>query len=431
MRWQGMFLLPLTQSRLSFTLCHMSRVVTSFTPLRHIQRNKNTYLQLEANQFEVKSSTNFYHDVIQFLNDTSISWCERNICGKKILAIEPIENGNEFKLGLHLINGTAYLDPKTCKDLTDNRKLPFKTLIHLHEDVWHNKNDIAKARILAKLNRINNRWFARKTHVRRIPKATAIEFLEEHHLWGSTRAKFNYGLFVKNSNGQEEDLIAVATFSPRRHINRHEGSRLFRSHELIRYCSKKDETVVGGITKLIARFCNEFAPDDLVTCIDRDWGDGGGWAKLGFESVQIMPPLVMVIEGKAKRFTRKYLVGAGMDTIEKKDKARQGRPRADYDVLKELEQVENCEMANQCLLKHGLYPVFDAGVERRMLVIDEVSTLHRHAKSKRHELGLEDIVVPDFINVMDLWGQSSPSFPKKYYSANKGVNFLLESSCSR
>ena len=48
--------------------------------------------------------------------------------------------------------------------------------------------------------------------------------------------------------------------------------------------------MVGGISKLLSAFAREAGPDEIVTVIDRDWGEGGGWATLGFRPLRRLPP---------------------------------------------------------------------------------------------------------------------------------------------
>ena len=108
-----------------------------------------------------------------------------------------------------------------------------------------------------------------------------MEFLQSNHLWGATRAKYYYGLFERCPQGNLV-AVAVATFSSRRKVFRKD--RIYRSHELLRYCSLRDTTVVGGISKLCKKFIQEAAPDDIVTVVDRDWGCGSGWHSMSFET---------------------------------------------------------------------------------------------------------------------------------------------------
>ena len=343
---------------------------------------------------------------------------------------------------LHVIptpNATSDpMPPHLCKMLTDNDigdagpRFPWDTIIHLHQDVWGNKTDIVKARISARVNRVKCSY-ARKTILKRIDKPTAMQFLERHHLWGATKAKHNYGLLDKSTG----ELLAVATFSPRRHVQRGTSSRPHRSHELIRYCSRRDGRVAGGITKLVAGFCRDLAlaPDDLVTCIDRDWGDGGGWGGLGFEGVGVLPPLVMVVGGDG---VRRYLVGAGVGpqrsnngertgiqgTGGDKEKARRGRPGISLALYHALDETANAQEAVDCLRSHGLYPVYDAGVERRMLLTSR-SKWKARPGMPQEERESEAPPSEDRRTVRDLWTTSTPSFPSEYYSPNRGVEHLL------
>ncbi len=433
-------------------------------------------------------STTLHTEVTQFLADNEISFQTIHFHNTPIVALGNKSNhSNKFQIGLHLLPfpyafpGTSdkvlsptmnhMVNPKLCKTLTDEtHSSPFETIIHLHEDVWCNKNEIVKARILAKMNIVKKRWYARNTIVERINVKDAMEFLEEHHLWQSTKAKYNYGLFEKRKVGDNThekmkgELLAVATFSPRRHVKRlgsdydHDknndscGMRLYRSHELIRYCAKKDEVVLGGITKLLARFCQELAPDDIVTCIDRDFGNGDGWGGIGFERVQVMPPLLMAIHknrshGNYSNLERRYLVGAGVG-LSKKDctcdrqninptsttssfsrnlSSRQG---IDEDTFSELSQAANAEEGMNILIRNNYWPVYDAGVERRMLVVQK-SKMKNHSESKMKDLGLNGIITSNNSSVLDLWNGSTPSFPDSYYSSNEGIEFLLKRAASK
>ena len=378
-------------------------------------------------------NSKFHKEVASWLQSSNITFHQHTIDESPFPIISLGKEGDSYKVGLHIIPTpkTSRIPPNLCKQLTDDSHLlPFETIIHLHQDVWNNKNEIVKARIAARVNFINQRWYARKTTLKRINIVTAMEFLENHHLWGATRAKVNYGLFDKGN----DELIAVATFSPRRHVKRGDveggdgSSRPYRSHELIRYCSKRDGRAVGGITKLIAGFCRDFAPDDLVTCIDRDWGDGRGWLGIGFEKVNVMPPLLMAVGDDG---VRRYLVGAGIGHEEKNRNSgsgkndRNGRPGISFELYQDLDGVVCDAEALECITSRNLYPVYDSGVERRMLLVNK-SKLEAKASLRREELGLEEIDSPRNVTALGLWMRSKPSFPPNYYSKNTGINALLE-----
>lgn len=438
--------------------------------------NRRTVIR---SSFSTSSFPSLLHEeVLQFLSNHTIGFETISHQDAQIIALgRKNEENGKYKLGLHLIpfphhrsslntidnngstNNNLLMNPKTCKDLTDTvKQSPFETIIHLHEDVWQNKHEITKARILAKMNMVKNRWFARNTVAERISVTEAMEFLEDHHLWQSTRAKYNYGLFTKQAtkkatgkrgktsaieDGEKRELLAVATFSPRRHVKRLASdetckhSRMYRSHELIRYCAKRDEVVVGGITKLLAKFCHEVAPDDIVTCIDRDFGDGEGWSSIGFEKVQVMPPLLMVV-GQSRNTTttianlqRRYLVGAGVVDVSDNNTNRRksARPGIDVETYSSLCNAKNAIEGEQILLENNYWPVYDSGVERRLLLVQR-SKMRNHALSKKEELELDDLEVPESYKVLDVWNDSKPSFPNSYYSPNEGIELLLQKASS-
>jgi hypothetical protein len=298
---------------------------------------------------------------------------------------------------------------------------PNHKIIHLHQDVWTQKKDIVKCRLLAQLGQ-SKRIFARKTVSRRINATYAMEFLDHHHLWGATRAKYYYGLFVvpkpnkKDSDkdttaaaDEEEELVAVATFSTRRKIVR--DGVPHRSHELLRFCAKRDSNVVGGISKLIKIFVREVQPDDIVTVVDRDWGGGSGWHGIGFETVQVHAPMVMAVHPNEPGM-RRHLIGAGIGSD-----ARPGLPSL---VQDELESIRDAQEALQCLERHGYFPVSDAGVERLLKLIVKNSTTTT-TTGREEEKNDHDPVS----RTQHLWRHSQPKYAPSYYSPSSGISALL------
>lgn len=304
---------------------------------------------------------------------------------------------------------------KAAAAVTSNHKI-----IHLHQDVWIQKIDIVKCRLLAQLGQ-SKRIFARKTVSRRINATHAMEFLDHHHLWGATRAKYYYGLFVvpkpnkkQDDNGAaaadgEEELVAVATFSTRRKIVR--DGVPHRSHELLRFCAKRDSNVVGGISKLIKIFVREVQPDDIVTVVDRDWGGGSGWHGIGFETVQVHAPMVMAVNPNELGI-RRHLIGAGIGSD-----ARPGLPSL---VQDELESIRDAQEALQCLERHGYFTVSDAGVERLFKLIVKDSTTTTTGREEEEEEKNDAVS-----KTQHLWRHSQPKYAPSYYSPSSGISALL------
>lgn len=330
-----------------------------------------------------------------------------------LLEIFPFEHGIDppaSSFFIHLlpspIKEKDCVGPTVSWDMTNQATLDGQSLIHLHQDVWRAKTDIVRSRLLVRLGKTRRRIFARKTTVQRIDATLALPFLQEHHLWSATKAKYYYGLWDDNG-----DLVAVATFSSRRNVLRNGVPH--RSHELVRFCSRRDEAVVGGITKLVTAFIREHEPDDIVTVVDRDWGPGSGWYKLGFETVHWMPPLSMVVgadDGK-----RRHLVGAGIRPGSSSGNEARGRQGLEQHILEELEMKWKYNDVLQCLKSHGFYTVYDAGVERLIMIV-------------RKALYTEQIDEDGKPTVLELWENSVPKYASTYYSSNRGVAALLKNA---
>lgn len=175
-------------------------------------------------------------------------------------------------------------------------------VISVWEDVWKTRNEIVKARI-AYFFHGSETLAGRLTKVRRIDKPQSDAFLETHHLQGTVKTKFKYGLFlpmryfrvVKNKSllgnnfeNEPEILVAVATFSAAKTIVRHNES--YRSFELVRFANRSGFSVVGGFNKLLYFFIKEQSPDDIMTYADADWSGGEGYQKHGFQFIEKMPP---------------------------------------------------------------------------------------------------------------------------------------------
>ena len=240
-------------------------------------------------------------------------------------------------------------------------------------------------------------------------------------------------------------LVAAASFSHARTVLR--DGMPHRSHELLRTCTARDGAVVGAISKLVGAFCRAHGADDIVTVIDRDWGIGVGWRSIGFETVQTMPPLTMLVGSDG---LRRHLIGAGLahtpledespscgelgDAIDRPATVGSSRARADgctpgagagehgvgaarvpssrllrAALPAELMRALDTHAADEplaLLAAHGYLAVHDAGVERLVFLVDS---------TRRQQPG----------DTHRLWTRSIPSYAPTHYSSNQGVHGLL------
>lgn len=94
-----------------------------------------------------------------------------------------------------------------------------------------------------------------------------------------------------------------------------------------------------------------------------------------------------------------------------------------------MNKTNNSHEAKCILERNGLFPVYDAGVERRMLVTMGTK-LDKMCMDRRNELEIDDIDSKTK-SILELWQMSTPSFPDQYYSPNNmGINALLEDAAS-
>ena len=160
-------------------------------------------------------------------------------------------------------------------------------LITIWEDQYIHYKKVIQSRLLSSFGK-THKIHARVTEVRQLNQTELDDFLTQHHLQGSTKAKHKFGLFYKG------ELVSVASFSKACPIDRDQVR--YRSHELIRFCNKTGSTVVGGLSKLIAHFVKKHKPEDIMTYADCDWGLGKGYEKIGFQLIEHTPARAFYID---------------------------------------------------------------------------------------------------------------------------------------
>ncbi|MCA5005632.1 hypothetical protein [Sphingobacterium bovistauri] len=161
-----------------------------------------------------------------------------------------------------------YLPHSNRLEIEDDRKV-----IHLDIDNLNHYYQKVLQRIKGLIG-LGKRVFARQTVVARVDKRVSTEFLEEYHLNGPLPGKYRYGLFYQG------ELVSLAVFSGARVMRKISDD--YRSFELIRFCNKADYLVVGGISKLVKAFVQEFKPSDIMTYADRDWSQKSSLEAIGF-----------------------------------------------------------------------------------------------------------------------------------------------------
>ena len=379
------------------------------------------------------------------------------------------------------------------------------SIVHLHYDVWIRCTNIVKSRLRTKCGLYNNgRYYARKTFVRRIcNKMEGSSFLIDNHLWGVTNYKHAYGLYIntpppprreltlnsivskkynhddtadqQTRQQQTQQLVAMVTFSSGRKVLR--SNKTYISYELLRYCTLRDTTIVGGLTKLISAFVKDinistekdanmkdYEGMDIVTSIDRDFGGCGSATWPNFNTVHIMDPIPMFV-GNGDGI-RRHVIGCGLLPLDQQQRQQQqqqhqtmstnndnSNAKSDNNLLRAglpdwllhrlEERNKNANEDNDCAIaldddtnnmtttttmkkdttvydpwqdvaQYGYHPVFDAGVERLMMLVE----MNKVAYNGDNNIST--------MTPMELWGASTPCYAREHYSSNAGVSAMLD-----
>jgi hypothetical protein len=146
-------------------------------------------------------------------------------------------------------------------------------LIHIWEHDWINpiKQNILKEKLKTLFNVEQTRIYARKCIIKEISTDIKNEFLNMYHIQGEDKCKIKLGLFY------QDELVAAITFGKPRFNKNYE-------YELIRYATKYK--VIGGASKLLKYFEQNYKPKSIITYADRCYSQGNMYFKLGFKFIK-------------------------------------------------------------------------------------------------------------------------------------------------
>lgn len=178
-------------------------------------------------------------------------------------------------------------------------------LIHIWEDDWKNKKDIAKSMILNKINKIEDRIYARKCIIKKINDISIIrKFLNENHIQGYSPSMYKYGLFLNN------ELVSLMTFGWRKTNSK-------REFELIRFCNKINTNVIGSASKLFNFALTNIDVNEIISYCDISQFDGNVYNMLKFKCTHTTGPNYWWVVDEKRRhryvFSKSKLVKDGFD----------------------------------------------------------------------------------------------------------------------
>ena len=181
-----------------------------------------------------------------------------------------------YNMDLHSYNTDRYL---IQKDVVLNN-----TLYVLDYD-WHNKNEIIKNILRSKLDKNENRIYARKCEIRAVNKEEEKQFLEKWHRQGYVASYRAVGLYY------EDELVCLVSI----------GKNRFNTGcdwELLRLCSTGNTTVVGGASKLMKNITANIKGEIVSFCTLDYAGKNSAYEAIGFEFVSVTAPSYFWTDGK-------------------------------------------------------------------------------------------------------------------------------------
>lgn len=259
-----------------------------------------------------RDKSNIEREIFNFISSLSINLLENDrfiLDGKEIDIYAP-----EQKIGVE-INGLIWHSEKFNNnkkshlektEICENKGIK---LIHIFEDEWLYKRNIVESRLKNIFNKNTLKIFARKCEIKLVESKEAKIFLDKNHIQGNVSSKINVGLFYCGS------LVSLMTFGECRKAL---GSKSKESqYEMLRFCNELNTTVIGGASKLLKYFINNYNPNEIISYADRRWSQGSLYEKLNFQFSHNTQPNYFYVVGKKRENRFKYrkdiLVSQGYD----------------------------------------------------------------------------------------------------------------------
>lgn len=141
------------------------------------------------------------------------------------------------------------------------------------EHAWRDKKDILKSMIKSKLG-LNKKIYARNCKIQYIDDCSYKNFMDSNHLQGSVGSLVKIGLLFN------DDLVCSISF--KKH-NKYQW-------EVSRFATLLGHNVVGGMGKLLNRFCIDYDPTTIMTYASMDYSNGDVYQKVGFDIIGLSKP---------------------------------------------------------------------------------------------------------------------------------------------
>jgi len=142
------------------------------------------------------------------------------------------------------------------------------------------KPDIVKSIILNRINKSPYQEYARNCYIQEIDKKTYDQFMNNHHIQGTTIGEtIRIGLFYKDNN----NLVSCMSFGYSRYSN--------YQWELLRFANHVYSNIIGSASKLFKYFVNKYDPNSIISYANkRLFNNGKLYNILGFQFLHTSDP---------------------------------------------------------------------------------------------------------------------------------------------
>lgn len=263
------------------------------------------------------------------------------ITNDKSLIINP-KTGKPLELDLYFpeyktaieINGSYWHSEsiKSCREYHQNKFLLCMNagihLINIYDIDWlYNRCKVE--RILKSIFVPSGKIYARNTKVKKINKDEGSLFLKNYHLDKDTnQSKYYYGLY------QDDVLISVMSFGHLRGQNRNHINKDY--YELTRFVTLPNLIVVGGASKLLSAFIQEYHPEYILAYSDNDYFSGNVYQKIGFSFKKYTTPDYYWFNLSDKSYLPRWLCQPKRLCKKYADIARKYTSNFEENIMKEL-----------------------------------------------------------------------------------------------
>jgi hypothetical protein len=170
----------------------------------------------------------------------------------------------------------------------------------------YKNNEVVISSLAHKLGTTPTNVYARKCRIVEVNNKLASEFCKANHIQGHAACSIRLGLVY------EDELLALLTISKSRFTKKYE-------YEIIRYCTKINNSITGGFSKLLTDFVRNYNPSSIISYADLRYGSGELYRKAGFIHSHDSPPNYWYFkQGSVKlesrvKYQKHKLVEAGAD----------------------------------------------------------------------------------------------------------------------